>query len=294
MSQTTVPIVILHRGNQPYFRTCVLLNAKYNPVIVLGDDTNRDIAAVPNVEHVSIDTLDSPELAEFRTHFTNYSTNSAAYEFLCFARVYYMRRLMELKGLDAVFHTDSDCIVVERLEKIVPQIHAKGYAIAYSLEQSDSPTHMVGCIHNGLLTREFCDAFATLCSDIYINRTKLSLIEPKIKWHKDNRQAGGICDMTLYHLLVSEGLLRVLDLNQILEVDGVPCTFDHNINIAGGYKGASTYRMKGPMKQIRKEGEHFFIQEVAATVGHEVRALSFHFQGGAKPHMFHIYKNGNP
>jgi len=287
----SVPIVILHRGNQPYFRTCVLLNAKYNPVIVLGDDTNRDITAIPNVTHVPIDTLESIELAKFRTHFTNYSTNSASYEFLCFARVYYMRELMERKGLDAVFHTDSDCIVVERLDKIVPQIHAKGYTIAYSLQQSDSPMNMVGCIHNGLLTREFCSAFATLCSDIYINRTKLSLIEPKIKWHKDNRQNGGICDMTLYHLLASEGLLRVLDLNQILEVEGVPCTFDHNINIAGGYKGENTYRMKGPMKQIRKKEEQFFIQE--APAGQEVRALSFHFQGGAKPHMFQIYKNGN-
>jgi len=152
----------------------------------------------------------------------------------------------------------------------------------------------VGCIHNVLLTRKFCDTFAALCSDVYVNKTKLSLIEPKIKWHRDNRQAGGICDMTLYHLLASERLLRVFDLNQILEVDGVPCTFDHNINIAGGYKGEATYRMKGPMKQIRKEEGHFFIQEVAATVGHEVRALSFHFQGGAKPHMFQIYKNGNP
>jgi len=261
-------------------------------VIVLGDDTNRDITAVPNVEHVPIDTLEGPELATFRAHFTNYSTNSAGYEFLCFARVYYMRKLMELKGLDSVFHTDSDCIVVERLDKIVPQIHAKGYTIAYSLEQSDSPTHMVGCIHNGLLTREFCDAFATLCSDVYINRTKLFLIEPKIKWHQDNRQNGGICDMTLYHLLASEGLLRVLDLNQILEVDGVPCTFDHNINIAGGYKGESTYRMKGTMKQIRKKEDQFFIQEAGSNA--DVRALSFHFQGGAKPHMFQVYKNGNP
>jgi len=288
----SVPIVILHRGNQPYFRSCVLLNAKYNPVIVLGDDTNRDIAAVPNVEHVPIDTLEGPQLAEFRAHFTNYSTNSAGYEFLCFARVYYMRKLMELKGLESVFHTDSDCIVIESLDKIVPQIHAKGYTIAYSLEQSENPTHMVGCIHNGLLTREFCDAFAALCSDIYINRSKLSLLMPKIKWHQDNRQNGGICDMTLYHLLASEGLLRVLDLNQILEVDGVPCTFDHNINIAGGYKGPSTYRMKGPMKRIRKEGEQFFIQEAVSNA--EIRALSFHFQGGAKPHMLQIYKNGNP
>jgi hypothetical protein len=51
--------------------------------------------------------------------------------------------------------------------------------------------------------------------------------------------------------------------------------------------------MKGPMKQIRKKEEQFFIQEADAT-GQEVRALSFHFQGGAKPHMFQVYKNGNP
>jgi len=287
----TIPLVILHRGNQPYFRTCVLLNAAYNPVIVLGDDSNKDIVSIPNVAHVPIDTLGSPALTTFQSHFINYSTNSASYEFLCFARVYYMRRLMDLRGLEAIFHTDSDCIVVERLDKIVPQIHAKGYTIAYSLEQAESPTHMVGCIHNGLLTREFCDAFATLCSDIYVNKTKLDLIMPKINWHRDNRQNGGICDMTLYHLLASEHLIRVFDLNQILEIDGESCTFDHNINISGGYKGPATYRMKGGMKQIRKGDGKFFLQETEEGVP-ERRALSFHFQGAAKPHMLQVYKHG--
>jgi hypothetical protein len=287
---SSVPIVVLHIGTQPYFTNCVLLNSKHNPVIVIGDIHNKHITNVPNVEHYEIHTLVTQELNEFKKCFFNYSTNSASYEFLCFARVFYMKRLMELKGLDAIFHVDSDCIMLERLDKVVPLIR-KTHSIAYSLEKSDNPLNMVGCIHNGLLTLEFCNQFVQLCFDIYLTKTKLHLIEPKVKWHVSNKQAGGICDMTLYHLLASEKLIDVFDLNQVIEVDGIPCTFDHNINSAVGYRGPITYKMNGSMKQVEKEGDHFFITEVGTH--QKIRALTFHFQGGAKQHMLSVYKKGH-
>lgn len=290
----SVPVVIIHIGNQPYFRSCVLLNARYNKVIVLGNSENKNITDIPNVEHYDINTLDSPELGHFQKNFTNYSTNSASYEFICFARIFYVKRILELKGLDAVFHMDSDCILLEKLEEIVPVIR-KTHTIAYSLEPSDNPFGMVGCVHNGLLSMEFCNAFIQLCFDIYVSKTKFHLIQPKIKWHVEGSHGGGICDMTLYHLLASEHILDVLDLNQILMIKGEPCTFDHNINMAVGYKGIDTYLKKGTMKQVMKEGDSFYITERddVNTHGKKIRALTFHFQGRAKGHMLQVYKNGN-
>ena len=288
--ETPVPIVVLHIGIQPYFTSCVLLNARYNNVIVIGDNNNKQIADISNVEHCNIQSLNSKELVEFQKCFFNYSTNSASYEFLCFARVFYMKRLMELKGLNAIFHVDSDCIMLERLDKVLPLIR-KTHSIAYSLEQSNNPFGMVGCIHNGLLTMEFCNKFIQLCFDIYLTKTKFHLIEPKVRWHRDNNAGGGICDMTLYYLLSSEKLIDVFDLNQVIDIDGTPCTFDHNINIAVGYDGTETYKMKGNMKNIEKEGDHFYITD--AKTNRRIRALTFHFQGGAKQHMLRVYKNGN-
>ena len=60
--ETPVPIVVLHIGIQPYFTSCVLLNARYNNVIVIGDNNNKQIADISNVEHCNIQSLNSKEL----------------------------------------------------------------------------------------------------------------------------------------------------------------------------------------------------------------------------------------
>jgi len=287
----SVPIVILHIGNQPYFKNTVLLNAKLNPVIVIGDESNKDVATIKNVEHVSIDSLYSSELDLFKKHFVNYSKNNANYEYLCFARVFYVGQLMKNRGLDAVFHTDSDCIVLSSLDPVVAAIH-QTHTVAYSLEQNSNPFHMVGSIHNALLTPEFCSKFIQLCSDIYINRTKFEFIEPKIKFHFEQGAPGGICDMTLYYLLAKEKLLDVLDLNQLLLVEGTPAAFDHTVFCSSGYTGETTYALKpNTIKQIEKSGDHHLF--VVKDSGQRIRALSLHFQGHSKPHMLNIYKYGN-
>jgi len=287
----SVPIVILHIGNQQPFKNCVLLNAKFNPVIIIGDNSNKDLGSIKNVEHISIDSLYSSELDLFKNHFVNYSKNGAFYEFLCFARVFYMAQLMKQRGLDAIFHTDSDCIVLNPLDPIISLIR-KTHTIAYSLEQNANPFHMVGSIHNGLLTPEFCDKFIQLCSDIYITKIKLDLIMPKIEFHEEKQVAGGICDMTLYYLLVKEKLIEVFDLNQPILIDGTSSTFDHSVFSAMGYRGEKTYSMMpNTIKKIEKSGDqHLFVEQES---GQRIRALSLHFQGHSKPHIFAIYKNGN-
>jgi len=287
----SVPIVILHIGNQPYFKNCVILNAKHNPVIVIGDDSNKDVGIIKNVEHVSIESLHTSELDLFRQHFVNYSTNSANYEYVCFARIFYVGELMRQRGLDSIFHTDSDCIVLGPLEPITAAIR-KTHTIAYSLEQNADPFHMVGSIHNGLLTPEFCRAFVKLCSDIYVNKTKMNLLEPKIRHHQEKKVKGGICDMTLYYLLAKEKILDVLDLNQPLVMEGAPSVFDHTVFSSSGYKGEQTYVVRpNTIKQIEKSGDQYLFVEQGS--GKRIRALSLHFQGHSKPHMLNIYKYGN-
>jgi hypothetical protein len=287
----SVPIVILHIGNQPYFKNCVILNAKHNPVIVIGDESNKDVTMIKNVEHVPIDSLNSPELDLFKQHFVNYSKNNANYEYLCFARVFYVGQLMKQRGLEAIFHTDSDCIVLTPLDPIIAAIR-RTHTVAYSLEQNANPFHMVGSIHNALLTPDFCAKFVRLCSDIYITKTKFALIEPKIRYHVENGVPGGICDMTLYYLLAKEKLLDVLDLNQLLLLEGTPSAFDHTVFCASGYTGEQTYILRpNTMKEIERSGDHYLF--VVQGSGQRIRALSLHFQGHSKPHMLNIYKYGN-
>ena len=98
--------------------------------------------------------------------------------------------------------------------------------------------------------------------------------------------------MTLYYLLAKEKLLDVLDLNQLLLLEGTPSTFDHNVFCSFGYAGEQTYVLRpNTMKQIERSGDHYLF--VVQESGQRIRALSLHFQGHSKPHMFTIYKNGN-
>jgi hypothetical protein len=106
------------------------------------------------------------------------------------------------------------------------------------------------------------------------------LIIPKLQWHKKNKVSGGICDMTLYHLLHAEKILdSVTDLNLPRMVDGEYAVFDHNVLDSYGFSGENTYKKQNGVKVIVQSGERFYFKH---TDGSLVRTLSIHFQGRAK------------
>lgn len=284
---TSIPIVIFHIGNQPYFQKCVSINARNNQVYIIGDDTNKHLfSSNKNVKHFHINDFAKEEVNDFTNSFTNYSTNSANYELNCFLRIFYLKQLLLLTNIPKAFHVDSDCIILDNINEICKNIPNE---IAYSLQshsQKENPFHMVGCIHNGLLNVDFCNTFIQLCFDIYKNKTKFHLIEPKINWHKSKGINGGICDMTIYYLLYSEGLLNnVTDLNDILVVKGEKCTFDHQLIGTYGFMGENTYALQNSIKMIAKSGSKYYFKTVNGDL---IRVLSLHFQGRTKPILENI------
>jgi hypothetical protein len=288
-----LPVVIFHRGNQEYFQECVRLNSQRNAVIVIGDGSNAHLARWPDVEHIDAALVGSAALDQFKKHFVNYSTNKADYELLCFARVFHLQQLMEQRGLDAVFHLDSDCLLLARADHIAAEMR-KTHAVAYSLERlpnEQNPFKMSASIHNGLVTLEFCRAFAQLCFEIYVDKSKFHLIKPKIDWHTQQRKPGGICDMTLYYLLASSGTVAMRSTLDLFEFEQEPATLDHNINVATGHHGADSFVMQRGRKKVIKEGDRYYF--VDRQTNQRVRTLSLHFQGSAKPLLKHIHEHGN-
>ena len=139
---------------------------------------------------------------------------------------------------------------------------------------------MVGSIHNGLLTMKFCDLFIQLCFDIYKTKSKHHLIEPKIRHHTTYKIGGGICDMTLYYLLNSEGILRSInDLNQPRMLYGEKCVFDHHLSSSYGFLGNNTYVVKDGKKELIEENNKTYVKTVT---GEKIRLLSLHYQGKHK------------
>ena len=276
-----LPVVIHHIYSCPdYLKKCVEINAKRNKVWLLGDNTNNCFQHLPNVTHIPVDQFAKHArfIPEFRTHFVNYSTNNAQAEYICYERVFLLRELMIQKGVSRIFYVDSDCIILEDIDRFFHDY--SDIDCALSITASSNPHHMVSCIHNSVLTIDFCDKFIQLCRDIYINKSKFHLIHPKIDWHNKTNSPGGICDMTLYHILTNEN--EYADLNSLFLYDGDNCTFDHNLCVSYGSDGENTYKMTNGVKTIYKDANTPGKYYAEMMNGMRVRLLSMHFSGGLK------------
>jgi hypothetical protein len=275
------PLYIFHIGDQEYFKKCVEINSLRNKVYIVGNDTNKDLFKNnQNVFHYHVKNIDNGEVNRFKRCFVNYSSHDASYEIKCFLRVFYLKQLMLITGINKFFHIDSDCVVFDNISEIFnqnPQI-TNAYSVQKFCDKTN-PHHMVGCIHNGLMSLKLCDVFIQLCYDIYENKSKLYLIQNKINYHKQNNLGGGICDMTFFWLIYSEKLCEIHDLNDIIVFENENCAFDHNVNIDYGFLGDGTYKMTNNIKKIIIKDEKKY---AISNSDEMIRLLSIHYAGGAK------------
>ena len=292
ISYNKIPVVIHHEGGcHDYFVNCVKANAKYNNIILIGDSVNEKLFCdVSNVEHLHASSLRSQKMAEFENYFKNYSFMPEEFEKKCFLRAFYVRELMRQKSLERVFYVDSDCVMLTNVDELFKKLcHiVEGYSVQKYM-QKENPHHKVGCIHNALLTPALCDEYIRLCMNIYKSGDKFDLIKEKWELHQETK-VGGICDMTLWFLLLQERHVDstpITDFNDLVMVDGEDCVFDHNVGDSYGYAGANTYKMGdnpdvspwGMTKMITKRQGKYYVM---TQDGREIRLLSIHYQGGSK------------
>lgn len=277
-----IPLFIFHIGDQEYFKRCVEHNSIKNKVYVMGNDTNKNLFTNnKNVIFHHVAQVDNSEVNRLKLCFKNYSSRNVFYEIKCFLRVFYLKQIMIKTGINRFFHLDSDCVVFDNISDIFN--FNSEIKNAYSVQKychKSNPYHMVGCIHNGLITLELCNIFIKLCFDIYENGSKLHLIQDKIEYHKMNNLGGGICDMTLFWLIYSENLCNIFDLNDIIIFENEECVFDHNINNDYGINGENTYIMNnyGRKEIIIKDNKRY----IKTNDNKFIRLLSVHFAGPAK------------
>lgn len=284
-----VPVVTTHTGGtQLYFNHAVQINAKFNTVFVIGDNTNcKMFDGNPNVHHVDFGKFITEDLVAFQEHFLNFSPNNADFEYKCFERFYLLRGFMQKYHYDRIFYVDSDCVMLQNVDDLLlehPEMEC-GMAIEEfnaCKTQEEKMTHNNGCIHNSLLTLEYVETFIQLCEDIYINQSKFAMLAPKIRWFQ-TRHVPGVSDMTLCYLVY---LFQLYDkpffnTEHNFYFKNEMCSFDHHIRTAFGYLGDDTYLLNPAdgTKYLEKSGDKMY----ATTVkGNKVRLLTLHFQGVSK------------
>lgn len=301
----SIPLVIVHIGDSYYLQDVVEVNAKKNNVFFIGNDANAYLGNIPNVTHVNYKTFQDTNLQRMQDHFLELErgidtkvinvindgyacTNNGTYQFLCFARVYFVKKLMDLYKLELVFHVDSDCFLLEPTKDLADTM---GKRLAYGIEHIHNNIHMVGSIHNAFLTPTFCDAFLQLYDDIYVTGTKRKLLEHKIMCIQNKIGGGKICDMNLYYILWQQKLLEILDMTQPFTYKGEMCVFDHCIGNATGFDGGQTYQTTrdefGTIKKLRFDKGKVY---QTTKTGKEIRLLSIHFNGADKQRILNFRK----
>ncbi len=278
----TIPVVIVHIGNQTYFQNCVKNNAKFNDVILIGDNTNiRTFLGNPRITHYHIENLSSNAEKNFRQMFKNYSTNAFDAEYICFKRYYLYMSLMDELGIDKIAVCDSDCIFLAPVNQLWDTLFPSDADAC--MEINDVPIE--GLMYQdtvannaGFITRQFCKKFIDLCNDIYISQSKFNLIEGKIQWHSTNQIPGGISDRTICTIMQQNGIANIANMLGTQLFDSELCVFDWNLQSPNGHNGSDTFLMlKSGIKYAKKEADDKYY--AISMDGHKIRLLTMHFQG---------------
>lgn len=266
------PVVLVHFGAHSYVVACLRETAKRNhPLYLIGDPSNEHFAReIPGLRWIDVRELPPvAEAGQFTSHFVNYSTNPYTYELNCFLRMFHVRSLLELLGAAACFHLDSDCALLTDIQTFPFQ---KDDALVVHAD-FDNPLRMTASVHSARLTRDFLDRFIRTCLEVYVDRSRFDQVSAKLRYHLEHDVPGGLCDMTLYHLVTQD--LAVQDLGR---PEG-GAVFDHRFGTAEGNELQRQYRLAEGHKLLSCRQDGLYIHDVR---GPSVRLLSIHFQGDSK------------
>ena len=271
-------VVIIHTGYKEYLKTNLEITGKNNKIYLIGDKSVEKLGNLYNVLYVDINKYSNDTMInKYHKHFKNYSSNNADdFEWKCFNRIFILKLFMKEYNMDKCFHIDSDNILLKNIN-----MYNFEKNIAYMLCKNFDKYRMCNSIHCGLLNLEFCNKFIELYNDIYINKTKFHLIKDKINFHTDsngNYINGGICDMTLYYLLVNEKLIDVENLTEPKN----NCVFINNINNGEGFKSEQQYHLQTSSAYGCDDSNNTKNLIYDQINNKELEIFNIHFQGGAK------------
>jgi len=287
----TIPILFFHINHCDYLEKALRQAKRYNNrVILLGDMSNKSCADIAEVEfHLYSDYANlEGDLEYFNKSYKHLSSNSADFEYMCFARWFVMKNFIAKNDLDECFYIDSDIMLYCDITERVKSFKNVDSAFLYPYEQLSYRYGASG--HSSYWTRSALAEYCSFVNDTYITPEGQTKLAEKWNHHRSNNIPGGICDMSLFYLYYNyKNGHNIVLLNEVLDES----TFDDNINSAENrYK--NEYRMKqnslGTFKEIMWKDDIPFCYNLRDEKW--VKFNTLHFQGiSGKSYMKFLESN---
>ena len=186
---------------------------------------------------------------------------------------------MEDFGFEKVFSCDSDNILLK-------DINEYGFTKdnALCIPTVWEPFYFATSVHAALISKTFCHEYEKMYEDVFVNKSRLSLFNEKIDFHKTNPE-WQLCDMTFYHFLNDLDLIEAENLLEIKNINGKNYVFVNNYANGEGPKSRNQYKVNKKGIKIYKNNK-LGTNTIYDNINKEhVNIFNMHYQGKHKQYL---------
>jgi hypothetical protein len=274
-----IPVVIIHEEYQQYLEINIQITGRNNKIFLIGNKSVKSLEKYPNVTYVDIQKyLNRDKYKDYDSSFVNYGNYERHFSWFTFIRTIIINDFMEDYSFDQVFSCDSDNIL---LQDINNYNYTKKNALCIPTEWE--PFYYATSVHAALLSKSFCHEYEKMFQDIFVNKTRLEIAQPKIDYHKDH--PGSISDMAFYHYLNKLGICEMDNLLEPKEVNGNEFVFIQNFANGEGPHSKNQYKVNRHGLKIKKNN---YLQTNTIFDMDSKKSLNLyniHFQGKKKRYL---------
>jgi hypothetical protein len=213
----TAPILFCHYGNTEYLRYTLRCARLANPaarVILLGDDTNRRVAARSGIEHRAFSDFDhGPELETFdrvyqlitgAKHANVKSSNSRDWVNFVFRRWFFVHNFLRREGLGAFWHFDTDTMILDTLAN-----HEHKFAAYACTEQCNG-----SCMNGYVSGPDVVQAYLRTINDLF---QREELLQAQQREFDEQHPGYAFTEMRAYEFFRQEEQVRTIRLATVID-----------------------------------------------------------------------------
>jgi hypothetical protein len=280
-SRAAAPTLIPFFGRGPDYLKIALRSAAdfNNHVVLVGDEGNRGFWN----DHWDSSRVTLRKLEDFKRSYVKMSDYTDFFEMANWRRPFAVEEWMKSEGVDRAFILDGDTVTFADYSRaVVPALPSACAAALMMCHDQHHSLDMTASLHFSYWTLDALEDFTSFCIQAYRDPEIRRRLEAKYRWHVENRQSGGICEMTLLYLWRERNEAKTWNAAKVW--DG--SVADLAITTPNNYVRDEYAMRLGFKKFVFKEGIPYGLNRV---LGKEIRFVNVQCQGKSKPLMRLLY-----